>query len=704
MLGSVAGWRRFSLLAGLALAVALIPGTAHAADWPTFHGDNSRQGNDSSDPGLSSPGVAWTSAQLDGQVHGQPVVVGNQVVVATENNTVYSLSAADGTVQWSTHVAGAPRTSNFACGNIRPLGITGTPVIDGGNVFVAAEVQQNPTTFIFDLVSLSLATGAVSWTHNIDPPDAQWNAVAQYQQQRGALLVTGGRVIVPLGGLDGDCGTYHGYVLGYPESGSGGVTWWASSEVVGGDREGSIWAAGGLSEDSSGFIYAGTGNSNQTAPNSPYDYSDGVIKLSPGSLAPGSPVDYFAPTTWYQDNAGDVDLGSTTPLQLPNARVFVVGKSGVGYLLNAASLGHIGGQIAQHRVCSATNAAAFGSLAYANGIAYVGCSTGLTAVQINGAGNDFATLWHNTSAVTDHPPTIAGGLVWSISPGGNTLYAFNTSTGQAVASFPVSASHFTTPTAANGQLFVAGGNQVHAFDGCTGPPLTGDFTGDGKADVLSVGPAGTCVLPSTGAAFTAPSPWSSVPFYGSEATLSADVSGDHRSDLVAVNNSSTWVMPSTGSAFSAPQRWSATPFYGQRATLAGDLNGAGRADLIAVNSASSWVMLNTGSGFSAPQKWSALPFYGGQATMAGDVNGDGRTDLVAVNNSSVWVMVSSGSGFSAPQPWHSGAFYGKIATLGGDLNGDGTMDLVAVNPAGTWVMLDTGSGFSSPAKWWAGYP
>ncbi|MFI5313790.1 MAG: PQQ-binding-like beta-propeller repeat protein, partial [Candidatus Dormibacteria bacterium] len=207
MLGSVAGWRRFSLLAGLALAVALIPGTAHAADWPTFHGDNSRQGNDSSDPGLSSPGVAWTSAQLDGQVHGQPVVVGNQVVVATENNTVYSLSAADGTVQWSTHVAGAPRTSNFACGNIRPLGITGTPVIDGGNVFVAAEVQQNPTTFIFDLVSLSLATGAVSWTHNIDPPDAQWNAVAQYQQQRGALLVTGGRVIVPLGGLDGDCGT-----------------------------------------------------------------------------------------------------------------------------------------------------------------------------------------------------------------------------------------------------------------------------------------------------------------------------------------------------------------------------------------------------------------------------------------------------------------------------------------------------------------
>lgn len=310
-------------------------------------------------------------------------------------------------------------------------------------------------------------------------------------------------MFVPLGGLNGDCGSYHGYVLGYPESGSGSVSWWASSEVGSGNNGGAIWSAGGLSADAAGSIYAAIGNSNRGSSNSTYDYSDSVIRLTAASLAPGPPADYFAPTNWYADNAGDVDLGSMTPLQLPSNRVFIVGKSGIGYLLDGANLGGIGGQIAQHRVCTATNDAAFGSLAYAGGVVYVGCNDGLVAVQINGPSNDFATLWHNTTAVIDHPPTVAGGLVWSITRDDTTLWAFNATTGQQVVSFPVSASHFTTPTAANGQVYVAGGTSVRAFGSCAGSPVTGDFTGDGKVDVVSIGATGSCVLPSTGSAFSA---------------------------------------------------------------------------------------------------------------------------------------------------------------------------------------------------------
>src|ERR1700738_2228064 len=114
--------------------LALVPAGASAADWPTYHGDNTRNGNDSSDPGLGNPVASWTSGALDGNIYGQPVVVGAQVIVATENNTVYSLNPVNGTVQWSTHLA-TPRTTGFACGNINPLGITSTPVIDAGNVF-----------------------------------------------------------------------------------------------------------------------------------------------------------------------------------------------------------------------------------------------------------------------------------------------------------------------------------------------------------------------------------------------------------------------------------------------------------------------------------------------------------------------------------------------------------------------------------------
>ena len=48
----------------------------------------------------SALGVGWC-AELDGAVYGQPLVIGNQVIAATENDTVYALSARDGQVAWS---------------------------------------------------------------------------------------------------------------------------------------------------------------------------------------------------------------------------------------------------------------------------------------------------------------------------------------------------------------------------------------------------------------------------------------------------------------------------------------------------------------------------------------------------------------------------------------------------------------------------
>jgi len=474
--------------------LALSPLGVGAQDWPTYHGDNTRQGDDTSDPGLSSPVPAWTSSRLDGAVYGAPLVVGSQVIVATENNTVYSLDPSDGAVQWSTHL-GAPRTSStITCGDIDPQGITSTPVIDGGSIYVVANIQtgSGPSGFHFDLVSLSLASGSVNWQQDIDPPDTSnpsgitWNDEAMTMEDRGALLAADGRIFVPMGGNDGDCGAYHGYVVSFPESGSGSLGWWASSEVYAGDSQGADWAAGGVSQDASGYIYVGTGNSNDTS-GATYDYSDGVIKLDPNNLSQGAPVDYFAPSTWQQDNGSDADLGSTAPLQLPNDRVFIAGKSGTGYLLNSTALGHIGGQIAEHQICHATSDAVFGSLAYAGGTVFVGCSDGMVAVQIASSNDDFSTLWYNTADAANHPPIVAGGLVWSVSSGGNQLFGFSVATGELEQSLAVSGStHFTTATAANGQLYVAGTDYVNAFSEVPPPPVNG-VTLDGYGGVHHFG-------------------------------------------------------------------------------------------------------------------------------------------------------------------------------------------------------------------------
>ena len=86
--------------ASLAAGSAATGGTS----WTVYHGNAEGNGVAPivSSVNLSSP--AWTSPALDGQLYGEPLVSGGHVIVATENDTVYALSAATGAVQWSTHL------------------------------------------------------------------------------------------------------------------------------------------------------------------------------------------------------------------------------------------------------------------------------------------------------------------------------------------------------------------------------------------------------------------------------------------------------------------------------------------------------------------------------------------------------------------------------------------------------------------------
>jgi hypothetical protein len=232
-----------------------------------------------------------------------------------------------------------------------------------------------------------------------------------------------------------------------------------------------------------------------------------------------------------------------------------------------------------------------------------------------------------------------------------------------------------------------------------GKPIVGDYDGDGKADLALVGGVGTSVALSTGSAFSKPTPWTNIPFYGSKATLAGDVTGDGKADILAVNAGQTFVMPSTGTAFGPAQIWATVPFYGSRGTFLADVNGDGKADLIAINDSSVWVMTSTGTGFASPAPWSSTPFFGTVTTTVGDVSGDGKADLVAVNATSTWVMRSTGTVFGAPVSWSGSAFYGTVITTVADVNGDGKVDLVALNSGSAWVMTSTGTGFVAPAGW-----
>src|SRR5215510_8212020 len=117
-------------------------GSGQAHDWTMYHYDRARTGYVADTPDPKSLTVAW-SVPLDEAVYAQPLAIGGKIIVATENNTIYALKASDGSVMWETSLGAQVTRNDLPCGNISPLGITGTPVYDPATklIFAVAETS-----------------------------------------------------------------------------------------------------------------------------------------------------------------------------------------------------------------------------------------------------------------------------------------------------------------------------------------------------------------------------------------------------------------------------------------------------------------------------------------------------------------------------------------------------------------------------------
>jgi outer membrane protein assembly factor BamB len=70
-----------------------------APSWTVYHGGPEGGGVATSVSSVHLASPAWTSPALDGELYGEPLVSGGHVFVATENDTVYALSATTGSVE-----------------------------------------------------------------------------------------------------------------------------------------------------------------------------------------------------------------------------------------------------------------------------------------------------------------------------------------------------------------------------------------------------------------------------------------------------------------------------------------------------------------------------------------------------------------------------------------------------------------------------
>ncbi len=402
-----------------------------STDWTTYHRDNSRTGFVQNAPDPHQLTQAW-NVKLDGAVYAEPLVVGSNVIVATEGDSLYALDSHTGKVQWHTNVGTPVPLSTLPCGDIDPLGITGTPVYDPSTKLIFAVAEISGPAHI--LVGVDVGTGQVRVRRSVDISAMD----PRVHQQRAALALYQNMVYIAYGGLDGDCGDYHGTVVASRTDGTGSLL----SYQLPTPREGGIWAASGPAVDDAGHIYVSVGNGETTQGD--WDHTDSILRLSSTLQL----EDGFAPTQWQQDNASDADLGSMGPILLPGGLIFADGKSGLGYLLHTDALGGVGGQAQVKSVCHS-----FGGASLLNSQLFVPCTDGLQEITI-GPGANMALGWKAPSQISGSP-IVGGQTVYSLNPGGGILYALDAATGNIRTMLSIGAtSRFATPTLSGNQIFV----------------------------------------------------------------------------------------------------------------------------------------------------------------------------------------------------------------------------------------------------------
>jgi len=333
---------------------------------------------------------------IPGRVYAQPLAVADVagqscttpscpdlVFVATEQDVLYAFNAESSsqTPFWTVNLATAvnanyaavkcadfgPPYTFLSCNAIagtppdRYVGVTGTPVIDtAANILYVVGAVENPgppataSYYLFavnitaanpqaTVASVAIAGSVGGLTPGLCGTSSKGSTVffdSNGEIQRSALLLLKGNVYMAFasGGTPGVPDTSekeNGWIFGYNYSG-GTLTQQAIFNTTPFGTGGGIWGSGaGLAADSSGNIYAATGNGTFDLNTGGTDYGDSLLELVPPAITPGplnvsgfyTPPDVFSftpPPSQPQCGPGrcacDEDLDSGGVLLVPSNR------------------------------------------------------------------------------------------------------------------------------------------------------------------------------------------------------------------------------------------------------------------------------------------------------------------------------------------------------------------------------------------------
>lgn len=478
----------------------------------TYHANAARSGN------FVAPGLTWASAATmhrvqsfggaaSGIIKAQPLywrapgAAHGMVVVATDQDLIQAFDSMTGAPLWSA-TFGTPDTQpvpHCGIGTPRSIGVLGTPVIDptAGILYALASAQDSSGADQYAVWAISLADGAVKagWPLILAPAIARLGQTFTpiLQDQHTALALVGGRIYAGFAANHGDCGNYHGWVVGVDPATATVTGAWKSRAVRAG-----VWAQGGVVSDG-GSLFVATGNGDETS-----GWLDGeaVFRLPTTLAHVSSTKNYFVAPNFVSLDKADLDLGGTAPLPvdlpLPGGGstpwLVQIGKDGTVYVLDRANLGGIGGSLlaqSEAQRPEITAPVVFPATAGLT-IAFSGVGTNcpapsgsrlLVALKLSAKpGPSLQTQWcagptssGNPAASADPIVTTTDGttdpIVWITTPGGDErLHGYNGDTGATLFNGGRTADRMTglqrhsTILVAEERLFIAAAGRLYAFD------------------------------------------------------------------------------------------------------------------------------------------------------------------------------------------------------------------------------------------------
>ena len=432
------------------------PDSSGAHDWMRFGWDVAASSAPGASMGVTADNVASMTRQqvtLDGTVDASAIYLhGVQIGGATHDaffvTTTYgktiAIDADNGHVLWEY----VPASASQLAGSAQIT--TATPVADPGRAYLYA---ASPDGFI---QKLAVADGRVAWRTSI-------TRLPTREKIASALNFFDGRVIAVTGGYIGDAPPYQGHVAIL--DGAAGTLLHVWNSLCSGqsglidpascpESDSAIWGrAGAVIDSSTGNIYVATGNAlwdGQT------NWGDAVIELDRDAT---HILGNYTPSNTAQLNAGDVDLGSTSPALLGGGIIAQGGKDAIIRLIDVSKIA--GTTPHQDNELSHVPTPSGNRLFTAPAVWHSAGATWLIAADNGGTsawklqGQQLALQWHTGYGGTS--PVVVDGMAFVYDPRGG-LRVYDAATGGQLATLDCGGGHWNSPIVVDGRIALPEGD------------------------------------------------------------------------------------------------------------------------------------------------------------------------------------------------------------------------------------------------------